>query len=262
MKTALTLCALLATSAAAQSTDTIARLEVLPGWQTPNGHQMAGLRITLAPGWKTYWRAPGDAGIPPQVNFGESQNVASARFVWPTPQVFDQNGMRSIGYHDQVVIPLDIAPAGDGPMRLTGEIEIGVCEEICVPMRLDFDAALPADGPRDPAIVAALVHRPMNSDEAGVTTATCDISPTDNGLSVTATLNMPSAGGQEVVVIETADPEIWVSEADVKRDGQVLTATADLVHMVQDGFALDRAGLRFTVLGSAHAVDIRGCAAG
>ena len=47
----------------AQSLDGVAQLDVLPGWETRNGTHMAGLRITLAPGWKTYWRAAGDAGI-------------------------------------------------------------------------------------------------------------------------------------------------------------------------------------------------------
>lgn len=262
MKLALTLTALLASSAAAQSTDGIVQLEVLPGWQTDGGQQMAGLRITLAPGWKTYWRAPGDAGIPPRVDFSGSDNVASARFFWPVPEVFDQNGMRSIGYHDQVVIPVEIARHAPGPMRLSGGLEIGVCEEICIPMRLAFDAALPTGGARDPAIVAGLVNRPMTADEAGVRQANCQITPTDTGLSVRVFLTLPPTGTSEVVVIEAADPEVWVSEADVQRTGPVLTATSDMVHMVQDAFAIDRSALRFTVLGDNHAVDIHGCTAG
>ena len=262
MKTLLPVCALLATSAVVDVTDGIARVDVLPGWQTSDGHQMAGLRITLAPGWKTYWRAPGDAGIPPQFSFAGSGNVASASVMWPVPDVFDQNGMRSIGYHDGVVIPLNVTPDGNGPMRLSGQINIGVCEEICVPVNLEFDALLPAGGGRDPAIVAAMINRPLSAEEAGVRSATCRMVPSDNGISVTVALTLPKSGNAEVVVIETDDPEIWVSEADVTRTGQTLTATSDLVHVTQGAFALDRSALRFTVLGDTQAVDIHGCTAG
>lgn len=262
MNYVLPLVALLASPAHAQTAEAIAQLEVLPGWQTASGTQVAGFRISLLPGWKTYWRAPGDSGIPPQLDLSSSDNVSTAEFIWPVPQVFDQNGMRSIGYQDQVVIPLEIAPINDRPMRLSGTIDIGVCEEICIPVRLNFDATLPQDGRRDPAIVAALVNRPLQADEAGLTTTHCVIRPADIGLSVTVTMGLPHTGGDEIVVIETADPQIWVSEAEVSRQGATITASADIVHMTQDAFALDRNGLRFTVLGRDHAVDIHGCSAG
>ena len=254
--------ALAAPPVAAQTVDEIARLDVLPGWRAASGAQMAGLRITLAPGWKTYWRAPGDAGIPPQIDLAGSQNVASARPVWPVPEVFDQNGMRSIGYAGSVVIPLEVTPSGPGPARLTGTLDIGVCEDICVPMQLGFDAPLPEDGARDPGIVAALVNQPLSGAEAGLRAATCVIRPSDMGLEVIVRLTLPSAGGEEVVVIEAADPDIWISEADVTRTGDMLEAASDLVHMTQNSFALDRSSLRFTVLGRDRAVDIRGCSAG
>lgn len=257
----LSIIAVLATPAAADLHQGIAQLEVLPGWQTPDGSQMAGLRITLAPGWKTYWRAPGDAGIPPQITLNGSENLGTAQIMWPVPEVFDQAGMRSIGYHDSVVIPLQVAPDGDGPLRLSGQIDIGVCEEICVPVQLDFDAVLPPSDVRDPAIVASLMNRPLSAQEAGAV-ATCAIGPNDVGLQVTVELTLPDTGGSEVVVIEAGDPQVWVSEADVTRSGNTLTATSDMVHMVQDTFAVDRSQMRITVLGETQAVDVRGCQAG
>ena len=264
MKTALTLAAALwATAAAAEFPEQVAALDVLPGWQDADGTQMAGLRITLAPGWKTYWRAPGDAGIPPALTLEGADNIGSVQMSWPVPEVFDQNGMRSIGYHDMVVLPLRISPLDPGaPMHLSGRLEIGVCEEVCVPMEFGLDAMLPPAGKRDPAIVAALVDRPLTAQEAGVVSATCVLRPGDRGMEVTATITMPSAGGREVVVIEAGDPEIWVSEPDVTRSGNRLVAVSDLVHFTQDSFAVDRSAMRFTVLGNAQAVDIRGCAAG
>ncbi len=254
---------LLSGPAIAQSLDGVAALEVLPGWQKRDGTHTAALQITLAPGWKTYWRAPGDAGIPPMIDFSPSENISSAKFHWPVPKVFDQGGMRSIGYESVLVIPIELAPATPGaPLRLSGRIDIGVCEEICIPLQFEFDTPLPADGARDPRIVAALVNRPLTADEAGVTQVQCRIQPNDEGLSVTTTLTLPSTGRDESVVVETADPYVWVSEPDVTRNGNQLIATVDMVHAEYASFALDRSGLRFTILGSAHAVDVHGCSAG
>ena len=255
-------CALPVT-AVAETFDNIARLDVLPGWRTPSGTHMAGLRVTLAPGWKTYWRAPGDAGIPPQFSWAGSDNIAAATFHWPTPEVISQNDLSAIGYHDGVVLPLEIQPAEPGkPVTLAGEVVIGVCEEVCVPVTLSFNSALPPEGRRDGAITAALLNQPMPAGEAGVRGATCTVVPHGDGLALTATVDMPEIAGGETVVIETGDPQVWVSPADVTRAGDSLRATVDMVHVTAGSFALDRSAVRITVLGGEMAVDIQGCTGG
>ncbi|SMY06814.1 protein-disulfide reductase DsbD domain-containing protein [Flavimaricola marinus] len=251
---------LLAAPTGAQTLDDIVTLDVLPGWDTAQGTRMVGLRLTLADGWKTYWRAPGDSGIPPQVVWRGSENISAAQFHWPVPEVFSLSGMQAIGYSGQVVIPVELQPGTPGqPARAAGELDIGVCEEVCVPMRLSFDMALPPGGGRHPAIISALVDRPMTAAEAGAGPVTCALQPTANGLTITASIPLGSTGSREVVVIETSDPQVWVSETDVTRQGRTLTAQADMVHSNGGGFALDRSGVRITVLGSDRAVDLRGC---
>jgi DsbC/DsbD-like thiol-disulfide interchange protein len=238
----------------------LARLEVLPGWRTAEGRHMAALRVTLAPGWKTYWRAPGAAGLPPQIDLAASTGIAGAELRWPVPEVFDFNGMRSIGYHDAVTIPLDLSLEG-GPARLEGAIEIGVCHDICVPVRFPFALDLPEGGDRDPVIAAALVDRPMTPEEAGAR-ATCTLAPEGEGLALTVSLSMPPLGPDEAVVIETADPALWVSEATASREGGTLVATAEALARDGGPAAVDRSDLRITVLAQGRAVDIPGCAAG
>ena len=243
--------------------DDLAKIDVIPGWQTPSGTHMAAIRVTLRPGWKTYWRAPGDAGIPAQFSWSGSENIAGAQFHWPTPRVFDQGGMQSIGYYDSLVLPIEFTQSDpDAPTRVAGQITIGVCEDICVPVSMPFSAELPADGQRDGAITASLLNQPFSAQEADVASATCAIAPAEDGLTVTATLTMPPAGAREDVVIEAGNPEVWVSQADITRTGRELTATVDMIHASSSSFALDRSDIRITVLGSNHAVDIRGCAAG
>ena len=246
--------------ALAELPDGVAKIEVLPGWETPQGTRMAGLKITLAEGWKTYWRAPGDAGIPPTFSWDGSQNIAGAAFYWPTPEVFSSNGMQTIGYHDQVVLPVEFTPDADGgPMTVAGSVEMGVCDDICMPVTMRFNVELPPSGKRDALIASALVDQPVTAADAAVSAVTCAVEPIRDGLRVTATIAMPSVGGEEVVVIESGHPDVWVSEAVSHRDGGALMAVADVVPTSVGGFALDRSALRLTVLGSDLAVDIKGC---
>ena len=233
--------------------DDVVRVEVLPGWVTAQGTYMTALRLTLAPGWKTYWRSPGDAGIPPLITV-TGGGVEAVAFHWPTPDVFDQNGMRSIGYHDALVLPVEVS--GKGATRFTGTLDIGVCDDICVPAQLMFDAPL-ADGPRNPVIVGALVDQPQTAGHA-----TCRITPAADGLQLDATLTLPATGTAEALVIEAGDPQIWVSEPQIARSGDTVTARAMMVRGAGGAFAFDRSAVRFTLLGSDRAIEVRGCTAG
>lgn len=268
MKHALCLAALCATLSGPVVAETPFKVpvtgEVLTGWVMSDGTRMAALRLSLAPGWKTYWRAPGDAGIPPEFDWSGSGNLDSVAISWPAPKVFDQNGMRSIGYEDSLVIPLHIKPAqGDAPVTLKATMEMGVCADVCVPHSLDFAATIDTDAlTPTPAIAAALASRPYSAAEVGVTSAKCIISPTPDGLAIEARVAMPSAGGREYVVIEPGQDHIWVSEAKTRRTGSTVVASSELVHTNGGTIALDRSAIRITVLGSNYAVDVKGCTAG
>ncbi|MDQ2093557.1 protein-disulfide reductase DsbD domain-containing protein [Rhodalgimonas zhirmunskyi] len=234
---------------------------IIPGWKRPDGTLMAGLELTLAPGWKTYWRAPGDAGIPPSFDWTASGNLSGVAIDWPTPYVFDQSGMRTIGYKNQVVLPIAIAPRRDGkPVRLHGTIDIGICKDVCVPVRIEIEEDLTGDSTRpDPTIAAALASRPFSAREAGLKSTGCTIAPAKDGLTLTAEFALPPTGGQEMAVVETGDPMVWASAPKISRQGGKLVAEFDLMHASGGPFALDRSALRFTILGAKHAVDIKGC---
>lgn len=244
----------------AQTFDDLAQVEVLTGWRTAAGDHIAALKVTLAPGWITYWRAPGAAGIPPEFHFSGSDTIAEITPHWPTPGVYVSDGIRSIGYYDSVIFPLTIATDGDArDIAIAGEMTIGVCEEICIPVTLEFDALLPQVGAADSAISAALDAEPLSQAEARVPSVTCAIAPISDGIQLTTTIDVPRPARSEFVMIEASDPSIWVSEADVSRDGDVLNATVDMVHPSGEPFALDRSGIRITVFGADRAIDILGC---
>ncbi len=243
------------------SVEDIVTVELIEGWRREDGTHMAGLHIQLAAGWKTYWRSPGDAGIPPRLQLstrgGELESVAMH---WPTPEVFHANGMRSIGYSSDVVLPLRMTLSeGAGEVRLTGELEIGICEDICIPVSLDLSGLLPVGGRPNSRIAAALADRPSTASEAGAGQIHCRLTPIADGLRVEASIPLPRRGQNEAVVIELPDPGIWISEPVAHRSGGTLVATADIVPPVAGPFALDRSSLRFTVFAAGRAVELTGC---
>jgi DsbC/DsbD-like thiol-disulfide interchange protein len=97
---------------------------------------LGGIAIQLQPGWKTYWRTPGDSGVPPRFDFSKSDNVEAVTVLWPAPQKFDDGaGGTSLGYKHQIVLPLRIvAKNADKPVTLRADINYAVCEKLCIPV--------------------------------------------------------------------------------------------------------------------------------
>ncbi|MGV6803475.1 MAG: protein-disulfide reductase DsbD domain-containing protein [Ruegeria sp.] len=260
---ALLACVVLAAPLRAQAIDNIVRLEVLDGGKSEDGTYLGAIQLNLQEGWKTYWRAPGDAGIPPEFDWRRSGNVGSVSIIWPAPHVFDQNGLKSIGYVDQLVLPIRITPRNPAePVHLRGEMDLGICKDVCIPASLDFDHSLDANAGRNPTIAAALAQRPYSAREAGVKGAACVLAPTADGMQISVRINMPTAGGTELTVIEPGNPALWASQAETTRQGKMLVATSEVISADGGPIALDRSAIRITVLGTNHAVDILGCTAG
>ena len=256
------LAALLATPVAAFTQEDLLRAELLPGWRNAEGRHIAALSITLAPGWKTYWRSPGEAGIPPTLDFAGSENLQAARLHWPSPVVFEVNGLRTVGYHDSLILPIEITPERAGqPVDVRLTVDLGVCRDVCVPAHLELTTTLSGKGAADPAIKAALAQVPTHAKDAGLTAIHCAVAPISDGLTMTTLIRMPSLGPDETVVIEPADDTLWVSQSQTRRQGGVLTATTDLVPPNGAPFALDRSTVRVTVIGAGGAVEVTGCPA-
>lgn len=238
--------------------------EILHGWQQPDGTRMAAIRLTLAPGWKTYWRSPGDAGIPPQFDWSRSRNLGSVGITWPAPKVYREDGVVTIGYKDELVLPITLAPrkAGD-PIKINTTLDIGVCRDICIPHRMKLTSTIDDSNTQiAPRIAASLAARPYTAKEGGVRKATCALQPRADGLEITAKLSLPSLGPGEVVVIEPGQPNIWMSETDVSRSGQQLTATGDMMATSGGAIAIDRSKVIITVISGNSAVEINGCKPG
>jgi DsbC/DsbD-like thiol-disulfide interchange protein len=128
---------------------------------------LGGVAFQLQPGWKTYWRTPGDSGVPPRFDFSKSENIDAVTVLWPAPTKFDDGaGGFSLGYHDKIVLPLRIvAKTPDKPVTLRATINYAVCEKICIPIEasaeLSFNSVASTE---DSTLFAALdtVPKPAN----------------------------------------------------------------------------------------------------
>jgi DsbC/DsbD-like thiol-disulfide interchange protein len=128
---------------------------------------LGGVAFQLQPGWKTYWRTPGDSGVPPRFDFSKSDNVEAVTVLWPAPKKFDDGaGGVSLGYHDQIVLPLRIVAKNvDKPVTLRAEINYAVCEKLCIPVEANAELAFNSvASTEDSALFAALdtVPKPAN----------------------------------------------------------------------------------------------------
>ncbi len=261
----LTVLSVLVPHSGARAQEDMVAVSIVNGWQTADGSHVAALKFDLAEGWKTYWRAPGEAGIPPRFDWRGSRNLARVEIEWPTPKQTVTNGMRTIGYEHVLVLPLRLTPERAGqPITLSVDMEIGVCSDICVPVSLTVAQGLDSDARRpDPQIAAALAARPYTQAEAGVGRVVCKVSPIEGGgVHLVAEVDVAAMGAQEMMVVETANPALWVAQSKSVRQGNRLRAEAEIFHAEGRGFMLDRSGLRLTILSSGNAVDIRGCPAG
>ncbi|HQY43436.1 MAG TPA: protein-disulfide reductase DsbD family protein [Paracoccaceae bacterium] len=256
-------CALLGVGSASQAQnlpETLFRAELLPGWQTADGRQMSALHIVLTPGWKTYWRSPGEAGIPPVFDWAGSDNVAAVALHWPRPQVFDLAGYRTLAYPGELILPVEITPARPGePVTLRLKADIGVCEEICVPVTIELSADLARTDAPDNRITRALDLVPDDSRARGMPAARCSAEPIRDGLRLTADIPLTRAQAGDFAVIELLSREVWVASVHNEATGGRLLQTSDMVPANAKPFALNRQDVRITAFTGGEVIEFRGC---
>lgn len=243
-------------AAAADLPPGLVSAELLPGTAAPDGTVMTALSLKLAPGWKTYWRSPGDTGVPPEFDWSGAPNVATATPRWPTPEIIDSDGDRTLGYHEALVLPIQLTLAQPGqPVEGRLAVNLGLCLNICVPARLELAAPGGQSATLDPRITAALDRVPQPGTGTG--TVSCKVSEIEDGLRVAATV---AAAGTQAAAMEVDGPGMWVSQPELTSGGGNVTATADVVGPSGKPFVMDPAALRLTLIGAdGTAVEYQGC---
>ena len=118
------------------SKSTHSSLRLIAGPTAPSGKQRIGIEIVMEPGYKTYWRSPGESGVPLVFDWSGSENVGGLDVRWPVPERFGDSGGFAVGYVGEVVVPVSVQPVDPGkPVSLNLKLDYAVCEKICVPAR-------------------------------------------------------------------------------------------------------------------------------
>ncbi len=131
---------------------------VTSGRPDAQGRLHGALDIALKPGWKTYWRDPGDSGVPPQLGITASTNVSRAEMSFPAPRRHDDGYGQWAGYDHSVSLPVTFTLAApQKKATIDADIFIGICETICIPVQatLKLDPAAAPDDASDTALVKA-----------------------------------------------------------------------------------------------------------
>jgi DsbC/DsbD-like thiol-disulfide interchange protein len=141
--------------------DARSAVRLIAGSSPPDGGPIrAGVEIRLKSGWHTYWRYPGDAGVPPRFDFSQSQNLKSVEVRWPAPQRIPEQGLVAIGYTGDVILPLAIVPQIRGePVKLRLKLDYAVCEMLCVPAEGKAELVLTAGASSHETALAAAEAR-------------------------------------------------------------------------------------------------------
>lgn len=242
--------------------DDVVQIKLLPGWREPSGVHMMALQVTLAPGWKTYWRVGGDTGIPPRFNWQGSKNLAQVTYRWPRPDIMYVDGLEIIGYKHQLVLPIELKPTKpNAPITAALNLEIGVCAKVCIPVTVDLSARLkPSSNQARTLIQGALDQAEIPAAKSGLKSVSCTVSKIEDGYQLDAVFNLPTTETTpEVVVFESTLQDVWISPSTSQRNGDKLTAQTTLISYAGDGFTFDPADLQVTVIGKKAAISIGGC---
>lgn len=250
-------------AAASVAACTVARAETASAWnQHPNsrvrliaaGDGLLGVELEMAPGWKTYWRMPGDAGVPPSFDWTGSQNIRDMDVLYPAPIAMTDQGGVAVGYKGRVVFPIrfkrtDAAAAG----KVAVEFSYGVCKDVCIPVESKLVLDLP-QGSADPSAVvtAALAQVPRVTREPAKTDPAL-VSAISDVAGAAPKLLLTTRGATDVFV--EAPDGLYVPLAQrVEDKGGVATYLVDLAKS-PDLKELAGKTLRVTVTGPASAIE-------
>lgn len=163
---------------------------VTTGLPDADGRFTGVLQIDLKPGWKTYWRDPGDAGVPPQLDLSANPGIVSAELDFPAPQRHDDGYNVWAGYDYPVALPITFKLASPGgPANVDASVFLGICETICIPLQ----ARLAVDPAADPG----------NADDAALVQAALDALPEPEQPDFGATV---VSADKEMLTVEAAFP--------------------------------------------------------
>ncbi|NKK80697.1 protein-disulfide reductase DsbD domain-containing protein [Rhizobium leguminosarum] len=211
------------------------------------GKIRAALQIEPKPGWITYWKEPGNSGIPPQITIAPESGVSLDAIAYPVPKHFFKGAIEDIAYDAPVTLPLSLTAPGKGPVTIDAAAFIGICKDICIPFQASFELKLgPAiqSHPQEEAILqAADASLPKPPSEDFDVTAHA-MSPDRKTLSLD--LVLPGEGKTAPDIIVTGPSGYaFTEQIGGKRDGRTFKVDISIGKLPKD---YDIAGKQWSVL--------------
>ncbi len=241
-----------------------ASLTLHSGWTEPDGSRIAGIRMELEPGWKTYWRSPGESGIPPHFDWTGSENLKDATVSWPAPVAFDTLGSRTIGYKGRVVLPLTLTPTDPAkPIRVRLSMFYGICDDICIPASDDFAMDIAPGAAIDGGVFIrnALASMPLSATKGGLTRAECSITGATAERAFDTRLTFSPPLSAPPVIIAEGPEGVWFGSVEALADGTDIVGSGRV--RLQEGSWIDRSAITLTILPrKGQALSLTGCTSG
>ena len=220
-----------------------------------------GVELRLKDKWKTYWRSPGDAGLPPVLDWAGSNNLKSATLSYPRPHRFELLKQTTFGYKEHVVFPLRAALTTPGqPLDLKAKLDVLVCADICVPQSLDLVMAIPA-GAAVPGEDAQLLNQfqtqvPSLGDLAGLQIISATASGTDNSPTLEITAEAPEPFTDADVFAELEPPvALGAPSVQLSNGGRRAVFTLKPNAALPVGASLAGRPVTLTLIDGDHAIE-------
>ena len=235
--------------------------KITDGWIKRDQELIFGLQINLEKDWKTYWRLPGKTGLRPTFNFNSSENILAAEIMWPTPMIFGDADLWSIGYTDSVLLPIKVTPIDIlKPVKLSVKADIGICNDVCILQTLDISySAKPNLNRKNQKIMAAILSSPINSNELSLQLPQCIIN--DGELTLKLNKKNLDSGLRNIslFVIEVGNSVFFVNSKRSRIvDDHVFVSTAKGIDSELPA-VISRDRIRTTIIGPNQSLEFFGC---
>jgi suppressor for copper-sensitivity B len=217
----------------------------------------AAVELELAPGWHTYWRTPGEAGIPPSFDFSGSSNLKNTAVAFPPPERLDDGFAVTNIYSGRVVLPLTVEPTDPAaPVALSMKLDLGVCAEVCMPVTLEASLTMDASEDLEAAgIVSEAVGKlPLAAKDGAFEIADVRRSGGDDEEPVFEfKARVPDPGATEIFV---EGPSDWYPDVPAPVGGE---GNALIYRVTFDRLGaktpIAKAPIRFTVVSGGQAIE-------
>ena len=216
----------------------------------------------MSPGWKTYWRHPGETGFSPEFDWTGSLNLSAVKVLWPHPKIFNDNGMLSFGYEDYVILPIEFTPYNAAKLiKARLNLRLGICEKLCVPVSRSLTTKLRASKTvLDSEIVEYMNRLPKVVSGHELKNMKCEFKVDGQNLIFRSDIEFYNRDiGFKAAIVELPESNIWFALPNIERASNSLRIISKAEQSDDGAFVLNRDGIIVTLISNNESVYIQGC---